>query len=69
MEGYRHAIFKFIDMSVLINSEKYSQGVLLVNNKEVYKDTNGKWIARSELTIAEYNALKQHLEMLEDPLS
>ena len=28
----------------------------LVNDKEVYKDGNGNWIAREELTILENNA-------------
>lgn len=32
----------------------------LVNNKEVYKDSNGNWIARQELTTQENNAFSNY---------
>lgn len=31
-----------------------------VNGKEIYKDTNGKWIARHELTQQERNAFNNY---------
>ena len=46
-------------MSVLIkpivDHERYE-----VNNKEIYKDTNGNWIARQELTQQERNAFHNY---------
>lgn len=32
-----------------------------VNGKEVYKDINGNWIAREELTPAEYKVLREYI--------
>lgn len=33
-----------------------------VNGKEVYKDSNGQWIARQELTANESKAFREHKE-------
>ena len=55
-------------MSITINSEQLDKGIILVNEKEVYKDANGKWIARIELTTYEYQAFKRQLEILGEPL-
>ena len=35
---------------------------LTVNDKQVYKDTNGNWVSRVELTTAEQEALQLHLK-------
>lgn len=40
-----------IDIKEVTKSECY-----LVNGKEIYKDADGKWIARQELTPAEFTA-------------
>ena len=34
---------------------------LRINNKLVYKDTNGNWVSKVELTTAESEALQKHL--------
>jgi len=55
-------------MSVKINTSQFNEGIIFVNGKEVFKDTNGKWITRTELTTYEYQAFKRHLEILGEPL-
>jgi hypothetical protein len=55
-------------MAITINSEQLDKGIILVNEKAIYKDANGKWIARIELTTYEYQAFKRHLEILGEPL-
>lgn len=35
-----------------------------VNGKEVYKDINGNWIAREELTSVEYKAFRLYIAAL-----
>lgn len=37
-----------------------------VNGKCVYKDSNGNWIAREELTEAEYVEFRRHIKIKED---
>jgi hypothetical protein len=46
-------------MSVTIQP-KTDHESYLVNNKEVYKDSNGNWIARQELTTLENNAFSNY---------
>ena len=46
-------------MSVIIQP-KTDHESYLVNNKEVYKDSNGNWIARQELTTQENNAFSNY---------
>ncbi len=46
-------------MSVTIQP-KTDHESYLVNNKEVYKDSNGNWIARQELTTQENNAFSNY---------
>lgn len=53
-------------MAITVNSEQIDKGIILVNNKEVYKDVNGCWIARTELTTCEYQAFKRHIELLDE---
>lgn len=35
---------------------------MFVNNKRVYKDTNGNWVAQTELTQAETEAFQIHIK-------
>lgn len=44
-----------ITIKPIVELESYD-----VNGKEVYKDTNGRWIARQELTTNEAKAFKEH---------
>jgi len=67
MERYCGSIFKLIAMAITIKTN-IDKGIILVNGKEVYKDTNGNWIAREELTTCEYQAFKEQLKALKMPL-
>jgi len=55
-------------MATQITDIQFIEGIIFVNGKEVFKDTNGKWITRTELTTYEYQAFKRHLEILGEPL-
>jgi hypothetical protein len=44
-----------ITIKPIIDHERYE-----VNNKEVYKDTNGNWINRQEFTMMEKNAFNNY---------
>ena len=44
-----------ITIKPIVELESYD-----VNGKEVYKDTNGNWVARQELTANESNAFLNH---------
>ena len=50
-------------MSVTIQP-KTDHESYLVNNKEVYKDSNGNWIARQELTTQENNAFSNYRKLV-----
>jgi len=47
-------------MSVVIL--KLNDGYFTINGKEIYKDTNGNWIAREELTTAELKEFRGYKE-------
>lgn len=47
-------------MSVTIKT--ISDDAVEVNCKLVYKDSDGKWIAKQELTTAETQAFQQHIQ-------
>jgi hypothetical protein len=44
-----------VRITPLVDHESYS-----INNKEVYKDSNGNWIYRQELTSQEVNAFHNY---------
>jgi hypothetical protein len=44
-----------ITIKPIVEHESYS-----VNGKEVYKDTNGNWLAREELTASELKSFHEH---------
>lgn len=44
-----------VTITPITDHESYS-----VNNKEIYKDSNGNWIAREELTTQENNAFSNY---------
>lgn len=50
-----------ITIKPIVEFESYD-----VNGKEVYKDTNGHWIARQELTANEAKAFNQHKRNIVD---
>lgn len=49
-------------MSVKI--ERRNLHTIEVNGKEAYNDVNGNWIAREELTPAEYKAFREYIASL-----
>lgn len=44
-----------------VSIKTISDDAIEVNCKPVYKDADGKWIAKQELTNSEVNALYKHL--------
>lgn len=48
-------------MSVIIKQQ--SEDHFLVNGKSIFKDSDGKWICKSELSSSEFKIFTQHLEL------
>jgi len=44
-----------------VNIDQTVDHEMYVNNKYCYKDTNGNWIAKEELTPSEAKAFRQHV--------
>ena len=52
-----------VTIKPIVEHESYD-----VNGKEVYKDTNGNWLARQELTANEAKAFSEHKKKaIDDP--
>lgn len=64
MATYKPSIFKHLIMSAIrpiTDHELYE-----VNGKEIYKNSNGEWIAREELTYKERNAFNNYKKTVID---
>lgn len=48
-------------MSILIKQQ--SEDLFLVNEKPIYRDSDGKWICKAELSDSEFKSFTKHLEL------
>lgn len=50
-----------VEIKTITRGEEYT-----VNGKSVYKDSNGNWVAREELTESEFVAFRRHKKIQND---
>ena len=68
MATYKPSIFKYLVMNNIKIKSISDHEIYEVNDKEVYKDSNGNWIARGELSWKEWNAFNNYKKtVIENP--